>query len=158
MNDKRNVLLLYLRDRQIQLQITAIAWWLFRRENTFRRLWRCCFKHFLKYTYFKGLVKVIIRILQPFLCFFFHLDLFIYFFNLLNFYPVTLFLVTPLFVTRYCVTLFTTVFSNTLRFLWLQPRTVVVLTVRLVLSWSKTKVKLRFLMTKIVRLCRCKDM
>ena len=34
---------------------------------------------------------------------------FIYFFNLLNFYPVTRFLVTPLLVTRYCVTLF----SNT---------------------------------------------
>ena len=35
---------------------------------------------------------------------------FIYlFFNLLNFYPVTRFLVTPLIVTRYCVTLF----SNT---------------------------------------------
>ena len=31
------------------------------------------------------------------------------FFNLLNFYPVTRFLVTPLLVTRYCVTLF----SNT---------------------------------------------
>ena len=35
---------------------------------------------------------------------------FIYlFFNLLNFYPVFRFLVTPLHVTRYCVTLF----SNT---------------------------------------------
>ena len=34
---------------------------------------------------------------------------FIYFFNLLNFYPVTRFLVTPLLVTRYYVTLF----SNT---------------------------------------------
>ena len=49
---------------------------------------------------------VIIRILQPFLCFFFHQDLFIYFFNLLNFYPVSRFLVTPLLVTRYCVALF----------------------------------------------------
>ena len=27
---------------------------------------------FLEYTYFSRLVKVIIRILQPFLCFFFH--------------------------------------------------------------------------------------
>ena len=33
------------------------------------------------------------------------------FFNLLNFFPVTRFLVTPLLVTRYCVTLF----SNTPR-------------------------------------------
>ena len=33
--------------------------------------------------------------------FFFHWDLFIYFFNLVNFYPVTRFLVTPLLVTRY---------------------------------------------------------
>ena len=31
-----------------------------------------CFKHFLEYTYFSKLSKVIIRILQPFLCFFFH--------------------------------------------------------------------------------------
>ena len=37
-----------------------------------------------------------------------------------------------------------------LRFLWLQPRTLVVLTVRLDLSWSKAKVKLRFRMTKII--------
>ena len=37
-----------------------------------------------------------------------------------------------------------------LRFLWLQPRTLVVLTVRLDLSWSKAKVKLRFRMTKIL--------
>ena len=55
---------------------------------------------------FSRLATVIIRILQPFLCLFFHWDLFIYFFNLLNFYPVTRFLVTPLLVTRYCVTLF----------------------------------------------------
>ena len=42
---------------------------------------------------------VIIRILQPFLCFsFIRIYLFI-FFNLLNFYPVTRFLVTPLLVT-----------------------------------------------------------
>ena len=67
---------------------------------------RRCFKHFLEYTYFSRLVKVIIGILQPFLCFFYHQDLFIYFFNLLDFYPVTRFLVTPLLVTRYCVTLF----------------------------------------------------
>ena len=52
---------------------------------------------------------VIIRILQPFLCFFFHQDWLIYFFNLLNFYPATRFLVTPLLVTRYWVALF----SNT---------------------------------------------
>ena len=41
--------------------------------------------------------------------FFLSLDLFIYFFNLLNFYPVNRFLFTPLLITRYCVTLF----SNT---------------------------------------------
>ena len=35
----------------------------------------------------------------------FRIYLFI-FFNLLNFYPVTRFLVTPILVTRYCVTLF----------------------------------------------------
>ena len=34
--------------------------------------WCCCFKHNLEYNYFPRLVKVIIRILQPFLCFFFH--------------------------------------------------------------------------------------
>ena len=58
---------------------------------------------FLEYKYFSRLVKVIIRILQPFSWFFFHEDLFICFFNLLNFYPVTrysllsqLCLVTPL--------------------------------------------------------------
>ena len=48
---------------------------------------------------FSRLATVIIRILQPFLCIFFHWDLFIYFFNLLNFYPVTRFLITPLLVT-----------------------------------------------------------
>ena len=35
---------------------------------------RRCFKHFLEYKYFSRLVKVIIRILQPFLCFFFYQD------------------------------------------------------------------------------------
>ena len=103
MNDKRNFLLLYLLDRQIQLQITAVAWWLFRRENTFDFAggrgggggWRRCFKHFLKYTYFSRSVKAIIRIL-PFLCFFLPLG---FFFNLLNFYPVTRFLLYS--VTRY---------------------------------------------------------
>ena len=47
------------------------------------------------------------------------------------------------------------------RFLWLKPRTLVVLTVRRDLKWSKTKAKQRFLMTflhKIVRFFRCKDM
>ena len=88
--------------------ITAVARWLFRRENTFDFAegrgggGRRCFKHFLEYAYFSRLVKIIIRMLQPFL--------FISFFNLLNFYPVTRFLVTLLLVTRYCVTLF----SNTL--------------------------------------------
>ena len=58
--------------------ITAIARWRFRRENTFDFSgrsgggWRRCFKHFLEYTYFSRLVKIIIMILQPFLCFFFH--------------------------------------------------------------------------------------
>ena len=60
----------------------------------------------LEYTSFSRLVKANIRILQTFLCFFFHWDLFIYFFNLLNFYPVTRFLVTLLLVTRCCVNLF----------------------------------------------------
>ena len=105
-NDKGNVLLLYLLDRHTQLQITAVARWLFRRENTFdfagergRRVDVVVLSTFLEYTYFSRLVKVIIRILQPFFMFFFHYDLFIYFFNLLNFYPVTRFLVTPLLVT-----------------------------------------------------------
>ena len=59
-----------------QPPITIIARWLFRRENTFDFAggkgggWRRCFKHFLEYTYFWRLVKIIIRILQPFLCFF----------------------------------------------------------------------------------------
>ena len=48
---------------------------------------------------FSRLATVIIRILQPFLCLFFYWDLFLYFFNLLNFYSVTRFLVTPLLVT-----------------------------------------------------------
>ena len=36
---------------------------------------------YIKYTHFSRFVKIIIRILQPFLCFFFHQDLFIYFFK-----------------------------------------------------------------------------
>ena len=62
--------------------------------------WRRCFKHFLEYSYFSRLVKVIIRILQPFLCFFLSLGFIFFFFNLLNFYPVSRFLVTPILVTR----------------------------------------------------------
>ena len=46
-------------------------------------------------THFLRLVKVIIRMLQPFLCFFYSLG-FIYLFSTSNFYPVTRFLVTPL--------------------------------------------------------------
>ena len=42
---------------------------------------------------------VIIRILQPFLCFSFIRIYLLVFLNLLNFYPVTRFLVTPLLVT-----------------------------------------------------------
>ena len=65
---------------------------------------------------------VIIRILQPFLCFFFHQDLIIYFFNLLNFYPVTRFL-----VTRYCVALFSntphTFKNKTIPFNWKEKET-----------------------------------
>ena len=67
---------IYLLDRHIQLQITAVARWLFRCENTFDFAggrgggWHGCFKLFVEYyTYFSRLVKVIIRILQPFLCF-----------------------------------------------------------------------------------------
>ena len=98
-NDKRSVLLLYLLNRHIQLQITAVARLLFRRENTFDfaggrggGLTSLC--NLLKYTYLTRLVKVIIRILQPFM-FFLSLGFTYYFFNPLNFYPVTLFLVTP---------------------------------------------------------------
>ena len=60
------------------LPITAIARWLFRHEIPSTLLeggvggWGCYFKHFLEYTYFSRLVKIIIMILQPFLCFFFH--------------------------------------------------------------------------------------
>ena len=78
-NDKGNVLLLCLLDRHTQLQITAVARWLFRRENTFdfagergRRVDVVVLSTFLEYTYFSRLVKVIIRILQPFFMFFFH--------------------------------------------------------------------------------------
>ena len=45
------------------------------------------------------IVKPSVNILQPFLCFFLSLGFIIYFINLLNFYPVTRFLVTPLLVT-----------------------------------------------------------
>ena len=89
MNDKRNVLLLYLLDWHIQFLIAnnsrSQVTFNFRRENIFDFAGgrdpggggggggRCrCFKHFLEYTYFSKLSKVIIRILQPFLCFFFH--------------------------------------------------------------------------------------
>ena len=89
MNDKRNVLLLYLLDWHIQFLIAnnsrSQVTFNFRRENIFDfaggrdpgggggGVGRCrCFKHFLEYTYFSKLSKVIIRILQPFLCFFFH--------------------------------------------------------------------------------------
>ena len=47
------------------------------------------------------------------------------------------------------------------RFLWLQPRTLVVLTVRLDLSWSKTRQNNDFWwhsFTRSQRLFRCKDM
>ena len=61
MNDKRNIVLLYLLDRHIHLYITAVARWLFWRENTFNFAgesggggggggWRRSFKHFLEYT------------------------------------------------------------------------------------------------------------
>ena len=47
-------------------------------------------KHFLEYTHFSRLVKIIIRILQPFLCFsFIMIHLFIFLINLLNLYLVT---------------------------------------------------------------------
>ena len=89
-------------------KITSVTRCLFRLENTFDFTggrsgggggWCRCFKHFLEYTYFSRLVEVILRILQPLLCCFFHQDLFILFFNLLSFYPITRFLVTPLLVT-----------------------------------------------------------
>ena len=55
-------------------KVTAAARWLFRRENTFDfpggrdggRGWRRCFKHFFGIQIFSRLVKVFIRILQPF--------------------------------------------------------------------------------------------
>ena len=125
MNDKRNVLLLlYLLDRHIYLQITAVARRLLIFGAKYLRLcwkdflgffgggggrgWRRCFKHFLECTYFSRLAKVIIRILQPLLCFFLSLG-FNPFFHLLNFYLLTRFLNTPLLATCYCFTLF----SNT---------------------------------------------
>ena len=65
--------------------ITAVARWLFRREDTFDFAegrgggWRRCFKHFLEYTYFPRLVKIIIRMLQPFFVFsFIRIYLFIF--------------------------------------------------------------------------------
>ena len=63
MNDKRNVLLLYLLDRHIQLQMQegGIGGWGGGGGGIV-----------LEYTYFSRLVKAIIRILQPFLPFFFH--------------------------------------------------------------------------------------
>ena len=119
MNDKRNVLLLYLLDKQIPLctnnsrsQVTFSAGKYLRlcwREGLVG--WNRCFKHFLEYTYFSKLVKVIIRILQPFLCFFFQYNLFIYFLTSWIFIPFLVFslLRYSLLVTRYCVV----VFSNT---------------------------------------------
>ena len=112
-------MLVFLLDhsRHIHLQITAVARRLFPHKNTYMyfaggrgRLGglTSLFKHFLECTYFLRLVTVIIRILQLFFYVFSFIRIFL---NLLNFYPVTRFLVTPLLVTRYCVTLF----SNTRR-------------------------------------------
>ena len=97
-------------------KITAVVRWLCRRENTFNFAGgrggegRLSLLFLKRLHNFSRLAMVIIRILQPFLCFFFHWDifiyLFIYLFNVLHFYPITRFLVSPLLVTSYCVTLF----------------------------------------------------
>ena len=88
----------------------------FRRKNTLDFAggrgggsWRRFFKHFLEYTYFSRLVKVIIRILQPFLCFFLLLG-FIYLFI-----SLTSWIFIPYSFSRYSVTRYgLTLFSNTL--------------------------------------------
>ena len=98
----------------IQWQITPVARWLFQRENTFNFAggrggggggWHHCFKHFLEYTYFSRLVKVIIRLLQPFFLFFLSSG-FIYWFFLTSWIFIPLLVFSLL---RYFVTLF----SNT---------------------------------------------
>ena len=90
-------------DRHIHLQITAVARWLLifgakipstLLEKFFlgggERRWHRSFKHFLECTYFSTLAKVIIRILQPFLCFFLSLG-FNLFFSSWIFIPLLVF-------------------------------------------------------------------
>ena len=105
-NDKRNVLLLYLLDRHIQLQITAVARWLFRRENTFdfagersRGVDVVVLSTFWNTHIFRDWQRSLLGYYSHFLCFSF---IRIYFFIFLTswiFIPVTRFLVTPLLVT-----------------------------------------------------------
>ena len=92
-------------------KITAVTRCLFRRENTFDftggrggggECWCRCFKHFLEYTYFSRLVEVILRILQPLLCCFFHQDLF-YFLTSWIFIPLLVFLLLRYSLPRYSV-------------------------------------------------------
>ena len=64
-------------------------------------IWRRCFKHFLEYTYFSRLVRWLLGYYNHFYVFSFIRNFFFFFFNLLNFYPVTRFLVTSLLVTGY---------------------------------------------------------
>ena len=111
-------------DRHIHLQITAVARWLLifgakipstLLEGFFwggGRGWRRSFKHFLECTYFSRLAKVIIRILQPLLCFFPSLGFNLFFFHLLNVYPLTRFLITALLASSYYVTLFSNTPAN----------------------------------------------
>ena len=106
-NDKRNVLLLYLLDRHIQLQITAVARWLFRRENTFDFAGErsiggvdvVVLSTFWNTHIFRDWQRSLLGYYSHFLCFSF---IRIYFFICLTswiFIPVTRFLVTPLLVT-----------------------------------------------------------
>ena len=100
--------------------ITAIARWLFRRENTLDfaggrgGVWVRCFKHFLEFTYFSRLVKIIIMIYyNHFYVFsFIRIDWFIFLTSWI-FILLLVFSLLPLLVTCYCVT----VFSNTLQYL-----------------------------------------
>ena len=110
-NNKLNVLLLYLLDRQIPLCTNNSRSQVSFSARKYLRLcsreglggWRRCFKHFLEYTYFSRLVKVIIRILQPFLCFFFQYNLFIYFLTSWIFIPLLVFSLLRYSLLRYCV-------------------------------------------------------
>ena len=91
--------------------ITAVARWLFRRENTFdfaggrgRRVNVIVWSTFRNTHIFRDWQRSLLGYYNHF-CVFSFIRIF-FFFNLLNFYPFIRFLVSPLLVTRYCVTLF----------------------------------------------------